>query len=116
MAAMIAIRVLASLALTLGGVYLCRRRSAALRHFVLASGVVAALLSLPLGALLPVWTVAVPASSLAQVESASVAPAGRAVDVGARVAGPSPAAVAEAPAPPARSVWRRLAESFQRLE
>jgi len=109
MAAMIAIRVLASLALTLGGVYLCRRRSAALRHFVLASGVVAALLSLPLGALMPVWTVAVPASSLAQVESASVAPAGRAVDVGARVAGPSPAAVAEAPAPPARSVWRRLA-------
>ena len=42
MAAMIAIRVLASLGVALAGAYLCRRRSAALRHFVLASGVVAA--------------------------------------------------------------------------
>ncbi len=83
MAAMIAIRVLASLGVALAGAYLCRRRSAAaaaLRVWGRAS-------SRPCcrcrsGRLMPAWTVAVPAASLAQVERASVAPAGRAVDAG----------------------------------
>ena len=95
MATLFTLRVLAVLVAALTGAYFCRGRSAAVRHFILAAGVVAALLSVPFGTLMPAWTVAVPAARSASV-GVGATPRGAAFDLAVRVAVPAPAAVGAA--------------------
>ena len=84
-----------ALAAALGAAFAFRRRSAALRHFVLASGVVAVLMAAVAARVAPAWEITVPVSSSsvdAPVSAFEEAPVSEAVPVPRRsvTAGVSP--------------------------
>jgi len=56
------LRASVALAAALGLAFWCRHKSAALRHFVLAAGVVTAVVTLPLARVMPAWEVVPPAA------------------------------------------------------
>lgn len=82
------------LAAALSGAWLLRRRSAALRHAVLAAGIVTAMLAPALEALLPQWTVLAPAAPAATLQAAPVSfVSGDAATAPLTAAAPGPAPI-----------------------
>lgn len=93
-----------ALAAALAAAFAFRRRSAALRHFVLASGVVAVLAAVVFARVAPAWEVTLPAASEAPLVLFESATAGDHVEVVApnvpragTVTRPAPSAIAQIP-------------------
>jgi TonB family protein len=97
MVATLVLQASVALAVALAAAFAFRRRSAALRHFVLASGIAAVLAAVAVARVAPAWEITVPAAATLPVPEALDPTSGRPVPVVTiagpeDVAGPSPLA------------------------